>query len=90
MESEPRYDDTRESRAHRLTQVSRAFTYASSLKDILHLATDQAAEMLGADKAILMLTDEQGLLRVRAAIGVSEEVVERSRESVDESLVSRL
>ena len=77
---------SRESRAHRLTQVSRAFTYASSLKDILHLATDQAAEMLGAEKAILMLTDEQGLLRVRAAYGVSEEVVERFRESFDESL----
>ena len=70
--------------------MSRAFTYASSLKDILHLATDQAAEMLGADKAILMLTDEQGLLRVRAAYGVSEEVVERFRESFDESLVTRL
>src|SRR6478672_11365878 len=90
MEGEPRYDDTRESRAHRLTQVSRAFTYASSLKDILHLATDQAAEMLGADKAILMLTDEEGLLRVRAAYGVSEEVVERFRESFDESLITRL
>jgi signal transduction histidine kinase len=90
IDSEPRYDGSRESRAHRLTQVSRAFTYASSLKDILHLATDQAAEMLGAEKAILMLTDEQGLLRVRAAYGVSEEVVERFRESFDESLITRL
>jgi signal transduction histidine kinase len=89
-ESEQRYDASRESRAHRLTKVSRAFTYASSLKDILHLATDQAAEMLGADKAILMLTDEHGLLRVRAAYGVSEDVVERFRESFDESLVTRL
>jgi signal transduction histidine kinase len=46
--------------------------------------------MLGAEKAILMLTDEQGLLRVRAAYGVSEEVVERFRESFDESLITRL
>ena len=83
-------EGSRESRAHRLTKVSRAFTYASSLKDILRLATDQAAEMLGADKAILMLTDEQGLLRVRAAYGVSEEVVDRFRESFDESLITRL
>jgi signal transduction histidine kinase len=89
-ESEPTYNGSRESRAHRLTKVSRAFTYATSLKDILHLATDQAAEMLGADKAILMLTDEQGLLRVRAAYGVSEDVVERFRESFDESLITRL
>ena len=90
MEGEQAYDGSRESRAHRLTKVSRAFTYASSLKDILHLATDQAAEMLGADKAILMLTDDEGLLRVRAAYGVSEEVVERFRESFDESLITRL
>jgi signal transduction histidine kinase len=85
-----RYERSRESRAHRLTQVSRAFTYATSLKDILHLATDQAAEMLGAEKAILMLTDADGLLRVRAAYGVSPEVVERFRESFDESLITRL
>ena len=90
MEGEHTYNGSRESRAHRLTKVSRAFTYATSLKDILHLATDQAAEMLGADKAILMLTDEQGLLRVRAAYGVSEDVVERFRESFDESLITRL
>jgi signal transduction histidine kinase len=90
MERERHPDRTREERAHRLTEVSRAFTYASSLKDILHLATDQAAEMLGAEKAILMLTDENGLLRVRAAYGVSEEVVDRFRESFDESLITRL
>lgn len=83
-------ESTRDVRARRLTEVSRAFTYASSLKDILHLATDQAAEMLGAQKAILMLTDDEGLLCVRAAYGVSEDVLERFRESFDESLITRL
>ena len=87
---EDRTELSREARVHRLTQVSRAFTYASSLKDILRLATDQAAEMLGAEKAILMLADDEGLLRVRAAYGVSTDVVERFREAFDESLVSRL
>ena len=90
MDGEQVLDQSRESRAHRLTEVSRAFTYATSLKDILRLATDQAAEMLGAEKAILMLTDDGGLLRVRAAYGVSPEVVERFRESFDESLIARL
>ena len=90
MESLPQADSSRDVRARRLTDVSRAFTYASSLKDILHLATDQAAEMLSAEKAILMLTDDEGLLRVRAAYGVSEDVVERFRESFDETLITRL
>ncbi|MEO8880116.1 MAG: ATP-binding protein [Gemmatimonadaceae bacterium] len=88
--TQPQAESSRDVRARRLTEVSRAFTYASSLKDILHLATDQAAEMLGAQKAILMLTDDEGLLRVRAAYGVSEDVVERFRESFDESLITRL
>ena len=82
--------EDREHRLQQLTQVSRAFTYAASLKDILRLAADQAAEMLDADKAILMLADDEGLLRVRAAYGVAADVVERFRESFDESLVSRL
>jgi signal transduction histidine kinase len=90
VEREEPVDRSRDGRAQRLTEVSRAFTYATSLKDILRLATDQAAEMLGAEKAILMLTDEEGLLRVRAAYGVSEDVVERFRESFDETLISRL
>jgi signal transduction histidine kinase len=83
-------NEARERRVRQLTQVSRAFTYATSLKDILRLAADQAAEMLDADKAILMLADADGLLRVRAAYGVPADVVERFRESFDESLVGRL
>ena len=90
VEREEAIDRSRAGRVRRLTEVSRAFTYATSLKDILHLATDQAAEMLGAEKAILLLTDSDGLLRVRAACGVSEDVVERFRESFDESLITRL
>jgi signal transduction histidine kinase len=81
---------TRQERIRQLTQVSRAFTYAASLKDILRIAADQAAEMLDAERAILMLADADGLLRVRAAYGVPPEIVERFRESFDESLVSRL
>src|SRR6478735_5628465 len=89
----PRSENTmpsREERVHQLTQVSRAFTYASSLKEILRLATDQAAEMLGAEQAILMLADDDGLLRVSAAYGLSTDVVDRFRETFDESLISRL
>jgi signal transduction histidine kinase len=73
-----------------LTQLSRAFTNAISLDEILRLAVDQAAELLSAQKAVLMLTDADGMLRVRAAVGVEDDVVARFRQSFDESLVSRL
>ena len=75
---------------HELTRLSREFTYARSLDDILNLAVAQAAHLLRSEKAVLMLTDEDGLLRVRASLGVDADVVERFRHPASEALVSRL
>jgi signal transduction histidine kinase len=83
-------DLTREERLRRLTSLSRGFTYASSLNEILQYAAQQAADLLAAEKAILMLADDEGLLRVHASFGVSDELVSRFRASFDESLASRL
>jgi signal transduction histidine kinase len=80
----------REARALQITRLSRAFTNARTLDEILRLAVQQAAELLGTDKAVLMLTDDRGLLRVRAAHGVDQAVLERFENPVSESLVSRL
>jgi signal transduction histidine kinase len=77
-------------RLKRLAHLSRGFTYASSLSEILRYAAEQAADLLEADKAILMLADDEGLLRVHASFGVSDDIVSRFRASFDESLVSRL
>jgi len=79
-----------EERLRRLTQLSRGFTYATSLSEILRYAAEQAADLLEADKAILMLADDEGLLRVHASFGVTDETVVRFRASFDASLVSRL
>jgi signal transduction histidine kinase len=81
---------TRDDRLERLAHLSRGFTYAASLTDILQYAAEQAADLLAAEKAILMLADDEGLLRVHASFGVSEEIVSRFRASFDESLASRL
>jgi signal transduction histidine kinase len=75
---------------HQLTRLSRAFTYAHSLDEILRLAVEQAVDLLGAHRAVLMLTDDTGVLRVRAAHGVSAEIVARFAHPANESLVSRL
>ena len=77
-------------RLKRLTHLSRGFTYASSLAEILRHAAEQAADLLEAEKAILMLADEEGLLRVHASFGVSDDIVSRFRMSFDESVASRL
>ena len=77
-------------RLAQLAQLSRAFSNATQLADILRLAVEHAAALLGADKAVLMLTDADGMLRVRSAVGVTDELVARFRQAFDESLVTRL
>jgi signal transduction histidine kinase len=77
-------------RLPRLRQLGREFSNATALADILNLAVEQAAVLLSATKAVLMLTDADGMLRVRAAVGVDDDVVARFRQSFDESLVTRL
>jgi signal transduction histidine kinase len=86
----PEAGPTREEQLRRLTSLSRGFTYASSLNEILRYAAQQAADLLDAEKAILMLADDEGLLRVHASFGVPDDLVARFRASFDESLASRL
>ncbi|ADO72073.1 GAF domain-containing sensor histidine kinase [Stigmatella aurantiaca] len=83
-------DDKRLLQFRKLTEVSRALTYAVSLEEVLRLTVERAAELLETDKAVLMLTNEQGLLSVRAAFGLSKEATERFREPLDETLIHRL
>ncbi|MFI5239393.1 MAG: histidine kinase dimerization/phospho-acceptor domain-containing protein, partial [Gemmatimonadales bacterium] len=75
---------------HQLTRLSRAFTDARSLDDILELAVEQAAALLGAERAVLMLPDSDGQLSVRAVSGIEASVVDRFRLPANESLVARL
>lgn len=74
----------------RLTAVSRALTYAASLDEVLEITVDCAADLLDAPRVVLMLQDEDGLLRVRAALGCDPEAVARFREPLEETLISRL
>lgn len=87
----PALDDLRRLQQIRgLTEVSRALTYATSLADVLQLAVNRAAELLDAEQSVVMLTDEEGLLHVRAAHGVEEERVRDFCEPLNETLIRRL
>jgi len=83
-------DEQRATLFRKLTEVSRALTYAVSLEDVLRLTVDRAAELLATDKAVLMLTNREGLLSVRAAFGLDRALTERFREPLDETLLGRL
>src|SRR6185503_15081400 len=74
-----------------LTEVSRALTYAVSLDEVFQLTVDRAADLLAAEKALLMLANDDGLLDLRSSHGVDSAVrAERFHEPLDEALVPRL
>ncbi len=74
----------------KLTEISRALTYTTSLKEMLDLAVRRAAELLEADKAVLMLINDDGLLSIRASHGLDRAMCERFREPLHETLITRL
>ena len=74
----------------KLTEVSRALTYAMTLAEVLALAVRHATELLGVEKAVLLLSDEQGLLRVQASHGLEAERCEQFNEPLAETLITRL
>jgi signal transduction histidine kinase len=76
--------------AARLTEISRALTYARSLEEVLQLTVECAADLLGAPKVVLMLIGEAQLLHVRASLGVDRSAAEEFREQLDEHLLVRL
>jgi signal transduction histidine kinase len=73
-----------------LTEVGRALTYTTSVEQVAQLTVERGARLLGATAAVLMLADADGLLRVRAADGVSEERLGRFGGAGADELVERL
>lgn len=82
--------DRRSEQLRRLTELSRALTYTVTIDEVLRLAALRAAELLAADRALVMLVDERGSLRVRASHGVDDAALRRFGEALDEPLAERL
>jgi signal transduction histidine kinase len=74
----------------RLTEISRALTYATSLDQVAWLSVERGADLLGAAAAVLMLPDAEGLLHVRAAHGIADERVTRFRAPLADEVIGRL
>jgi len=74
----------------KLTDVSRALTYPVSLDQVLELTVLRAVELVEADRAVLLLTDEQGVLTVRAQRGVDPAACAGFQEPLRESLSKEL
>ncbi|MFN2327077.1 MAG: histidine kinase dimerization/phospho-acceptor domain-containing protein, partial [Gemmatimonadales bacterium] len=74
----------------RLTEISRALTYTTSLDQVRRLTVERGADLLGASAAVLMLEDADGLLQVLATHGVSRKRVTRFRAPLDDEVMGRL
>jgi len=77
-------------RVRRLTDVSRALTYATSLDEVLALAVDCATDLLEAERGVVLLHGDDGLLHIHAHRGVPDEAVSRFQEPLDETIVARM
>ena len=82
--------DKRALQLRKLTEVSRALTYAVSLEEVLDLTVARAAELLDAPRTVLMLTNNEGLLSVRASFGLGPDAQSDFLEPLQESLIMRL
>src|SRR5688572_17101198 len=73
-----------------LTEISRAFTYTTSLDQVTRLTVERGAALLGATAAVVMLPDDEGLMHVRAAHGIEEHLLTRFRAPFSDELLGRL
>lgn len=74
----------------RLTEISRALTYTTSLEQVTRLTVERGADLLDASAAVLMLADAEGLLQVRAAHGIGDERVARFGAPMTDEVIQRL
>lgn len=74
----------------KLSDISHAFTYTTTVDQVARLTVDRGAELVGAGTAVVMLHDGEGLLQVRAAHGVTDERVTRFRAPLTDEVIGRL
>jgi signal transduction histidine kinase len=82
--------DGRFDQLRRLSDISRAFTYATTFDEVARLTAARGAALLGASGTVMMLHDGDGQLHVRAAHGIDEQRVARFRAPLDDEVIGRL
>ena len=80
----------RDERARRLAAIGRGLTYARTLDEMLEMTLDCATDLLGADRAAVLLTDADGRLRARASRGIDRGAADAFAEPLHESLLGQL
>jgi phosphoserine phosphatase RsbU/P len=83
-------EEHRLQQVRKLTEVSRALTYAATLDEVFKLTVVRAADLLEAEKALLLVSNDDGQLTIRSWHGLDAEKAKGFQEPLSEGLGSRL
>jgi PAS domain S-box-containing protein len=73
----------------RLAAINRAITTSLNFNEVLRLIVDNATELFSADNSLLLLAEDDGILRVRAA-HTSDETLAGFAGALEESVIREL
>jgi len=90
MSVESSTQEDRLQQIRKLTEASRSYTYAASLDEVFRLTVDIAAELLAAEKSLLMTAEDDGMLVLRSAHGMGAGPATDFREPMSETLLPTL
>jgi PAS domain S-box-containing protein len=74
----------------RLAEINRAITTSLNFDEVLNLIVKSAAQLVTARATVLLLVDKDGLLRIRAAVGISAELMASFSGRMEEEVIEKL
>ncbi|MDQ1637226.1 MAG: hypothetical protein QOF62_565 [Pyrinomonadaceae bacterium] len=86
--AEPAFEKKDPSR--RLAEINRAITTSLNFDEVLDLIVRNAAQLVEAKVSVLLLVDQQGRLRIRAAQGIDRDLIKKFSGRLEEDVVRQL
>lgn len=74
----------------RLAEIGRAITNSLKFSEVLELIVVNTGELVEADACLLLMADDDGLLRIRAASGLDLEDIQDFAAPFDETVIDKL
>jgi PAS domain S-box-containing protein len=76
--------------SRRLAEINRAITTSLNFDEVLDLIVRNAAQLVEAKISVLLLVDQQGQLRIRAAQGIDQDLIKKFSGRMEEDVVRQL
>jgi PAS domain S-box-containing protein len=76
--------------SRRLAEINRAITTSLNFDEVLDLIVQNAAQLVAAKISLLLLVDQQGHLRIRAAQGIDQDLIKNFNGRMEEDVVRQL